>query len=176
MIQVLERGRRHCDHSVIFGTGCGDGIVCDVSEAELPKRPTTIVPLLAALGVFTLGVLAVVLLNLGDDDAPVALPALPATVDGGWTLTTAADATVGTYEGPDGEAVVEVSWEETSVEEQIEGREFEASGEWACLPRPADDEPVCWADYRGGAVAVTRGELPIPAVVRFGDQFLFAWK
>ncbi|TRY18280.1 hypothetical protein FOJ82_09605 [Tessaracoccus rhinocerotis] len=148
-----------------------------MTEPERPQKPTTIVPLLAALGVFLLGVLAVVLLNLGGDaDEVIPLPPLPASVDGGWSLTTEPDATAGTYEGPDGEPVVQVAWEETSVKEQIEGREFEASGEWACLPRPADDEPVCWADYRGGAVSVARGELSIPATVRFGDQFLFAWK
>lgn len=147
-----------------------------MSEAERPARPTTIVPLLAALGVFLLGVLVVVLLNVGGDDEPAGLPPLPQTVDGGWELTTEPDATEGTYEGPDGEPVVQVAWEETSVKEQIEGREFEASGEWACLPRPSDDEPICWADYRGGAVSVARGDIPIPAAVRFGDQFLFAWK
>lgn len=151
------------------------GIVVGVTEAPRPARPTTIVPLLAAFGVFLLGVLIVVLLNLGADQ-PAGTPPLPQEVEGGWTLTTEPDATAGTYEGPDGDPVVQVAWEETSVSEQIEGREFEASGEWACLPRPSDEAEVCWADYRGGAVSVTRGELSIPATVRFGDQFLFAWK
>lgn len=131
--------------------------------------------MLAALGLFLAAVLVVVLVNLGRE-APEGMPPLPETVEGGWTLTTQADATYGTYEGPDGDPAVQVSWEETSVSEQIEGREFEASGEWACLPGTAEVEPVCWADFRGGAVAVAHGDLSIPAAVRFGDQFLFYWR